>query len=491
MISSSSASDGYGNQVVAGNYDVLLDDENPALIRRTLNRFLEQFARLELELSQLAQQNCEQFQVGQHQQHAQQQQNQQQQDQRDKRLGGYEMAFKQLRILSGTLKLDTDNLREGKLACNSGKNRYQDIIPFDHTRVKLKADPSVPGSDYINANFVSGSSGSPRAYIACQGPLKRTLGDFWRMVWECNVSVLVMACGEHECEPYWPEAPNTSHLFAGNIEVTLVKVRRICDDFLIRKFSVKLLQIVNNNKQVETSKSTQSQTSTFASTSSSASSSASDDGDRVTRSDGTDSEHSYHQRITETPINGGGGGGGRTNVGLGAATVLAERTICQFHYTTWPDHGVPQSVQPLLELLYLVRDVQPAEDKPILVHCSAGCGRTGTICCIDYVWGLMRRCKLEANSFDLHEIISEMRRQRMSMVQTLEQYILCHRAVAALFAEQLSIMQDNSNTADSSNLYDNTRNETFGGANVSQNEESFVEVNNFVEDDENCGPVFI
>jgi len=72
-----------------------------------------------------------------------------------------------------------------------------------------------------------------------------------------------------------------------------------------------------------------------------------------------------------------------------------ERTVCQFHYQTWPDHGVPTSVHPILELVRLMRDVQASETRPILIHCSAGCGRTGTICSIDYVWALLRTGKLK------------------------------------------------------------------------------------------------
>ncbi len=71
-----------------------------------------------------------------------------------------------------------------------------------------------------------------------------------------------------------------------------------------------------------------------------------------------------------------------------------ERTVCQFHYQTWPDHGVPTSVHPILELVRLMRDVQTSEARPILIHCSAGGGRTGTICSIDYVWALLRTGKL-------------------------------------------------------------------------------------------------
>ncbi|CAH1392598.1 unnamed protein product [Nezara viridula] len=71
-------------------------------------------------------------------------------------------------------------------------------------------------------------------------------------------------------------------------------------------------------------------------------------------------------------------------------SVIEERTVCQLHYVAWPDHGVPSVVQPLLDMVRLVRDTQASETLPVLVHCSAGCGRTGTICAIDYVWGLLR-----------------------------------------------------------------------------------------------------
>lgn len=64
--------------------------------------------------------------------------------------------------------------------------------------------------------------------------------------------------------------------------------------------------------------------------------------------------------------------------------------MCQFHYSAWPDHGVPTKVRPLLDMVRLIRDCQTSETLPVLVHCSAGCGRTGTICAIDYVWGLLR-----------------------------------------------------------------------------------------------------
>ena len=86
------------------------------------------------------------------------------------------------------------------------------------------------------------------------------------------------------------------------------------------------------------------------------------------------------------------------------------------------------------------------------MHCSAGCGRTGTICAIDYIWGLLRTGKLTAE-FSLYELVRDMRRQRIAMVQTVEQYVLVHRAVRELFQEQvIKIFQATSSTGPGINL---------------------------------------
>ncbi|KAL1130018.1 hypothetical protein AAG570_012961 [Ranatra chinensis] len=90
-------------------------------------------------------------------------------------------------------------------------------------------------------------------------------------------------------------------------------------------------------------------------------------------------------------------------------------------------------------MVRLLRDTQASETLPVLVHCSAGCGRTGTICAIDYVWGLLRNGKL-TKDFSLLSLVRKMRRQRIAMVQTKEQYVLVHQAVRELFKEQLNMI---------------------------------------------------
>ncbi|PNF17113.1 hypothetical protein B7P43_G09096 [Cryptotermes secundus] len=282
----------------------------------------------------------------------------------------YEKEFQELKFFSEILKtLKQYSCSEGEKEVNRKKNRYKDILPFDSSRVILSEYAGVPGSDYINANYIKGASGSP-AYIACQGPLPHTVNDFWRMVVECEVQVIVMACneeeaGKHKCENYWVEREGEEKQF-GMVTIRLVKASTVCPDFLVRTMRLKY----------------------------------------------TSSQLPH---------------------------VSEERTVCQFHYSAWPDHGVPPLVRPLLDMVRLVRDTQASETLPVLVHCSAGCGRTGTICAIDYVWGLLRAGKLNKD-FSLYKLVQDMRKQRIAMVQTKEQYVLVHQAVRELFREQLRMI---------------------------------------------------
>ncbi len=96
------------------------------------------------------------------------------------------------------------------------KNRYTDILAYTHSRVNLVARDSIQEgdpyvNDYINANFVDGPLGNvnDRKIIACQGPLENTHTDFWRMVAQENVTLIVTTCnvtekGRPKCHHFWP-----------------------------------------------------------------------------------------------------------------------------------------------------------------------------------------------------------------------------------------------------------------------------------------------
>ncbi|XP_054912824.1 tyrosine-protein phosphatase non-receptor type 22 [Poeciliopsis prolifica] len=248
---------------------------------------------------------------------------------------------------------------------NIKKNRYKDIVPFDHTRVKLTLTTSKKDSDYINASYIKGVSG-PRAYIATQGPLQHTLVDFLRMIWEYNINVIVMSCREFEmgkkkCEVYWPQKQE--------------------DTFVCEAFTVHC-----------------------------------------------DSEESKGDYITRT---------------LRLTYRNCSRTLKQLHYINWPDHGVPDTIPPILDMLHEMRCYQPHDDIPICIHCSAGCGRTGALCVIDYTWNLLRS-QMITSDFNIYNLVQDMRTQRPSVVQTKEQYLLVYRTIRELFQRYLQTMETQS-----------------------------------------------
>ncbi|KAM3933146.1 tyrosine-protein phosphatase non-receptor type 22 [Leptodactylus fuscus] len=121
------------------------------------------------------------------------------------------------------------------------------------------------------------------------------------------------------------------------------------------------------------------------------------------------------------------------------------RIVHQIHYKNWPDHDVPSSVKHILEMIQDIRLLQRDDSPPICVHCSAGCGRTGVICAIDYVWRLLKDEIIPLN-FSVYSIIQEMRTQRSSLVQTKEQYELVYSAVIYLFKRELEKINSASGT---------------------------------------------
>ncbi|XP_039459970.1 receptor-type tyrosine-protein phosphatase V-like [Oreochromis aureus] len=142
---------------------------------------------------------------------------------------GFKEEFKELNEVGKELPT-----RAGDSEVNREKNRYPSILPYDHCRVRLSVQNSYPHTDYINANFVPGG-GSERDFICTQGPLPNTIADFWRMVWEQNVRIVVMVTAlKHKdivfCDKYWPLDPGT--VYHGLIQVTTVTRKQGPDCFI-------------------------------------------------------------------------------------------------------------------------------------------------------------------------------------------------------------------------------------------------------------------
>ncbi|XP_018347632.1 PREDICTED: tyrosine-protein phosphatase Lar isoform X6 [Trachymyrmex septentrionalis] len=230
---------------------------------------------------------------------------------------------------------------------NASKNRYANVIAYDHSRVILQTVDGMPGSDYINANYCDGYR-KQNAYVATQGPLQETFGDFWRMCWELRTSTIVMMTKLEErtrikCDQYWPTRGSETY---GQMTVTISDIQELAT-YCIRTFQVCRM--------------------------------------------------GYSER----------------------------REIKQLQFTAWPDHGVPEHPAPFLQFLRRVRSLNVPDSGPLVVHCSAGVGRTGCFIVID---SMLERIKHE-KMIDIYGHVTCLRAQRNYMVQTEDQYIFIHDAL--------------------------------------------------------------
>ncbi|XP_026070633.1 receptor-type tyrosine-protein phosphatase delta-like isoform X33 [Carassius auratus] len=233
------------------------------------------------------------------------------------------------------------------LEVNKPKNRYANVIAYDHSRVLLSAIDGIPGSDYINSNYIDGYR-KQNAYIATQGALPETFGDFWRMIWEQRSANIVMMTKLEErsrvkCDQYWPNRGTETY---GLIQVTLL------DTVELATYCVRTLALYKNGSS-------------------------------------------------------------------------EKREVRQFQFTAWPDHGVPEHPTPFLAFLRRVKSCNPLDAGPMVVHCSAGVGRTGCFIVID---AMLERIKHE-KTVDIYGHVTLMRAQRNYMVQTEDQYVFIHDAL--------------------------------------------------------------
>uniref|UniRef100_A0A8C8BN29 Receptor-type tyrosine-protein phosphatase alpha n=1 Tax=Otus sunia TaxID=257818 RepID=A0A8C8BN29_9STRI len=178
---------------------------------------------------------------------------------------------------------------------NKEKNRYVNILPYDHSRVHLTPVEGVPDSDYINASFINGYQ-EKNKFIAAQGPKEETVNDFWRMIWEQNTATIVMVTNlkerkECKCAQYWPDQGCWTY---GNIRVSVEDVT-VLVDYTVRKFCIQQVGDVTNKKP--------------------------------------------------------------------------QRLVTQFHFTSWPDFGVPFTPIGMLKFLKKVKTCNPQYAGAIVVHC--------------------------------------------------------------------------------------------------------------------------
>ncbi|XP_036431705.1 receptor-type tyrosine-protein phosphatase beta-like isoform X2 [Colossoma macropomum] len=243
---------------------------------------------------------------------------------------------------------------------NKGKNRYNNVLPYDSSRVKLSTHGS-PFDDYINANYIAGYN-SKKEYIAAQGPLPATVNEFWRMIWEKHVQTIVMLtkCNEQgrvKCEKYWPSGTKTY----SNITVTNISEIAL-EDWTISDFTI---------RNVKTAES---------------------------------------------------------------------REVRHFHFTAWPDHGVPETTEVLINFRHLVREHmdQYSRHSPSVVHCSAGVGRTGTFIALDHLIFQIER----ESMVDIFGIVYDMRMHRPLMVQTEDQYVFLNQCAVDIIKSRMGTNVD-------------------------------------------------
>lgn len=333
------------------------------------------------------------------------------------------------KVSYGTPRAETPHRIQVAGIEKGSKNRYNNIFPYDHTRVKLQDVPR--GScDYINASHVKAEL-SNRRYIATQAPIPATFNDFWRVVWEQDVRVIVMLTAEAE------GGQVKSHVYWTPGEYGALKLKQLSER-----------QVSLETKKYSTSKPASTSRPPLGPRRSTTANILGERSQDSTKSPSSKPPSAMVRHFT---------------LSHSSFPFQPMREITQIQYSDWPDFGAPASPMELLGLVEQVNkyvrgsaspsgvvgpdEAAPAGQRPILVHCSAGCGRTGTFCTIDSVIDMLKRQritheagenKMEVDDGDwvdrddldlVAKTVDDFRHQRLSMVQNLRQFVLCYESI--------------------------------------------------------------
>ncbi|KAK9514687.1 hypothetical protein VZT92_025383 [Zoarces viviparus] len=282
------------------------------------------------------------------------------------------------------------------------KDRYKTILPNPESRVVLRSPEEEAGPDrYINANYIRGYGGAPRAFIATQGPMVHTVGDFWDMVWQERSSIIVMVTrlkeNNEKCELYWPQPRKRRRRLKEEDEEE--EQREEEEEGETGRFGRFLLRVRDSREK---------------------------DGFTV-----TDMEI---QLCSE------------------------RRPVRHYWFTSWPDHHIPQCTAPLLRLVEEVETYRKSRlptgsqpitgpvlgPGPIVVHCSAGIGRTGCFIVSSIGCQQLR----DGGEVDILETVCQLRLDRGGMIQTTEQYQFLYSTLAQYSSQLQHSKEQNQNMED-------------------------------------------
>jgi len=316
---------------------------------------------------------------------------------------------------------------------NSRRNRYCDIMPYERNRVKL--DVMNKSNDYINASYVKLNlfpENPSKYYIATQGPTKNTYKQFWQMVYDkCPLGpdvVIVMVTplveqGREKCFKYWPSVSSSSSSSTPNstIDIPREQVVQYGDDEekARSEFKHELKLEFIDEQQYEEEK-------------------------------GKGSNHLYTRlKLTDVETNN-------------------YKIVHHLYFDKWADMSSPTSIENILTLIKHCDELNAQYRNPIISHCSAGVGRTGTFVALDYIYTRVPRketgvetedpesqkeqenhrgsdnnnSQLESKTQDqqqqqqqqrgkdvIQNVVLKLRSQRIKMVQTFDQYVFLYKAV--------------------------------------------------------------